>query len=168
MKDLKNHHGELLNGLDILTGDHNELHDKINKTDQQKHINNPLFKRIDDWQKVTIEKVKQAADQARQQVTTILNSKHLEITAKFETFSKELVHMKETEEFVHDDLTRLQQMNHQLNQDIKQLSQAPTIVLQTEQSDRVAWDRLIYVEQKYTDAEKLQPQQQTTTSELTD
>jgi len=131
MKDLKNHHGQLLNELDVLVEDRNDLQEKINKDTQQNHSANGLLSQIDEWQKVTIANVEQAADRARQQVTTILNHKRTEITTKFETFSKELVHMKDTEDFVHDDLTRLQQMIQDLDQDLKQFAHLPSVELRT-------------------------------------
>ncbi len=160
MKDLKNHHGQLLHELDVLIEDRNDLQEKINKGNQQNPSANGLLSQIDEWQKVITAKVKQAADRARQQVITILDSKRMEITTKFETFSKELVHMKDTEEFVHDDLTRLQQMIQDLNQDLQQLAHSPSVELHTEQSNQVDWNRLIYVEQTTPRAEnQSQPNQ---------
>jgi hypothetical protein len=106
--------------------------------------------------------VKEAADRARQQVFIIMNTKCTEIATKFETFSKELVHMKETEEFVHDDLTRFQQMIQDLNQDLKQLVHPPSVELRTEQSNQVDWNRLIYVEQKASHTEDQEQPKRTT------
>ncbi len=152
MKDLKNHHGQLVNELDILVEDRNTLQEKLNKVTRQNDSPSPILSQIDEWQRATIEKVKQAANQARQQVTRILDFKHSEIAASFEKFSKELVHLKETEDFYHDDLTRLQQMLLVLNEDLKQLAQPSTIVLHTEQTNQLVWNHLIYVEQKSADA----------------
>ena len=114
MKDLKNHHGQLITELDILAEDRNALQEKLNKTTGQHHSSNAILAQIEEWQRTTIEKVKQAANQARQQVTTILGSERSKIVTNFEKFSKELVHLKETEDFYHDDLTLLQQMLLQL------------------------------------------------------
>jgi len=105
MKDLKNHHGQLVNELDILVEDRNALQDKLNKMTRENHSPSSVLSQIDEWQRTIIEKVKQAVDQARQQVTRILDSKRSEIAASFEKFSKELVYLKETEDFYHDDLT---------------------------------------------------------------
>ena len=157
MKDLRNHHNQLLHELDVLVEDRNELHEQISKGAQQGHSVSGLLAQIDEWQKITVEKVKQAADRVRQQVSIIMNAKQTEITTKFETFSKELVHMKETEEFAHDDLTRLQQMIQDLNQDLKQLAHPPSVELRTEQSNQIDWNRLIYVVQK---TSRIEPQVQ--------
>jgi len=161
MKDLKNHHGKLLNDLDVLAEDRNGLQEKINQATQQNPHPNRLLSQIDEWEKAIIEKVKHAADQARQQVTTILNARRSTILSKFETFLKDLIHMKETEEFVHDDLTRLRGMIQDLNQDLEQLAHLSSIELRTEQSNQVVWNRLIYVEQKSTDTQNQQRSEET-------
>jgi hypothetical protein len=51
--------------LDVLVEDRNDLQEKINKATQQNHSANGLLSQIDKWQKVTMAKVKQAADRAR-------------------------------------------------------------------------------------------------------
>jgi hypothetical protein len=156
MKDLKNHHGQLLNDLDVLAEDRNGLQEKINQAIQQNPPPDRLLSQIDEWQKATIEKVKHAADQARQQVNTILNARRSVILSKFEKFSKDLIHLKETEEFVHDDLTRLQGMIQDLNQDLQQLAHPSSIELCTEESNQVVWNCLIYVEQTPTHTQNQQ------------
>ena len=160
MKDLKNHHDKLINELDILVEDRNALQEKLNETTEEDHSSNALLSQIDKWQQTTIEKIKHAADQARQQITKILDSKRSEITADFEKFSKELIRLKETEDFYHEDLTRLQQMILQLDKDLKWLAEPSTVVIHTEQTNLVVWNRLIYVEQKLTTTEDQQQLQQ--------
>jgi phage-related minor tail protein len=134
--------------VEVICGDRNDLQDKINKATQNKDSHSPLLARIDEWQGTTIEKVKQVAEQARNEAKRLLDSKRTEITSQFEKVSKELVQIKETEDFVEQDLVRLKQTVHQLNQSLKELAQPPTIELRTEQSDRIEWNRLMYVEAK--------------------
>jgi uncharacterized protein (DUF3084 family) len=147
-KDFNNHRETLLNEVEVICGDRNDLQDKINKATQNKDSHSPLLARIDEWQGTTIEKVKQVAEQARNEAKRLLDSKRTEITSQFEKFSKELVQIKETEDFVEQDLVRLKQTVHQLNQSLKELAQPSTIELHTEQSDRIEWNCLIYVEAK--------------------
>jgi chromosome segregation ATPase len=147
-KDFHNHREILNNELDGFVEDRNTLQEKIAKATQQKNILSPLLLQIDDWQKKMIENVKQAAEQARQHVIRMLNSKQIEINSKFEKFSQELINLKETEDFVEPDLKRLKQTINQLNQDLKHLAQPPEIELHVEESQSVAWDRLIYVVEK--------------------
>jgi len=144
-KDFHNHRGMLNNQLDGFVEDRNALQEKITKATQQKDINSPLLSQIDQWQKVTIEKVKQAADQARQHVIQILDSKRVEITSDFEKFSKELIQLRETEDFVEQDLKRLKKTIDQINQDVKKLAQPSEIELHVDESQEIQWNRLIYV-----------------------
>jgi len=150
MKDFRSHRDTLFIEMDVIIGDRNDLQEKINKASQHKDSHSPLFAQIDGWQQNTIEKVKEAAEQARQQLKKILYSKRIEITTQFEILSQELVQLKETEDFVEHDLTRLKQKIQQLNQDLKLLNQPPAIELHTEQSDRTVWNRLIHVDEKST------------------
>jgi hypothetical protein len=93
-------------------------------------------------------------------VKQILNSKRIEITTQFETLSQELVQRKETEDFVETDLAQLRQKIQQLNQNLKSLNQPPAIELHTEQSDKIVWNRLIYVEEEYTHRRRSPPPSQ--------
>jgi hypothetical protein len=78
----------------------------------------------------------------------------------FNRFSQELINLKQTENFVEHDVTRLKYMIHQFNQELKQLTKPLTIVLHTELSDRLVWSRLIYAEEKSTYAGIKQREQQ--------
>jgi vacuolar-type H+-ATPase subunit I/STV1 len=158
-KDFHNHRETLNNELYGYIEDRNTLQEKISKPNQQKNICSPLLLQIDEWQQQTIEKVKQAAEQARQQVMQILNSKGTEITSEFEKLSQELIQLKETEDFTEQDLKRLKQTINRLNEDLKQLAQAPTIELHREESQKIAWNCLIYVEDKTNYPAKQQGQQ---------
>lgn len=149
MKDLKNHHETLLSELDVIVEDRNEFQEKLNKVAQQNHFSSPLFMQIDDWQRSMTDKVAQAADQVRQQLIEVLDSKRSEVINNFEKFSKDLLHLKETEDLYHDDLTRLQQTLYHLQEALKQLLQVPYIELHTEQSSQISWNRLIYIEEKF-------------------
>jgi chromosome segregation ATPase len=155
MKDFRSHRDALFNEMDVIIGDRNNLQDKLNKASQDKDSSRPLLAQIDEWQQQTIEKVKETAEQARQQVKKISNSKRVKITTHFETLSKELVQLKETEDFVEHDLARFRQKISQLNQDLTLLSQPRAIELHMEQSDKIVWSRLIYVEEKITFSEAL-------------
>jgi predicted RNase H-like nuclease (RuvC/YqgF family) len=146
--DFKDHRGMLMNKLDELTVDRNDLQEKINKATSQNQSGSSLLSRIDEWQRTTIEKVKQAAEQARQQVLQIMNSKREEITRQFQTMSQEMKELRDTKSVVERDLAQLKQQIDQLNEDLKQLSQLPIVELNMKQSDKIEWRRMIRVEEK--------------------
>ena len=162
MKDFKLHRDELSTKMDGVVEERNRLQDEINNVAQPNDQQNPLIEQIDQWQKVTIEKVKQVAAQARQQAIQLVTSKQEKITTEFQSFSQELAHLKESENYVEPDLTRLSQMINQLKQDLRQSTQQTTIILHTEQSDGIDWGRFIYVEEIQTNADNRERQKQTT------
>jgi septal ring factor EnvC (AmiA/AmiB activator) len=133
--------------MDKIVEERNRLQDEITNGIQHNDQQNPLIEQIDKWQKNTIEKIKQVAAQARQQASELLNAKRVKINTEFKSFSQELAHLKESENYVEHDLTRLNQMISQFKQDLRQSTQPTTIVLHTEQSDEINWETLIYVEE---------------------
>jgi predicted protein tyrosine phosphatase len=158
-KDYHDHREKMVNKLEGFIGDRNGLHVKINNVTHQKDSRSPLLIQIDEWQIAIIKKVEEIAEQARRQVERLLNTKKVEITAQFEKFSQELIELKETEDFIENDLERLEQTIQQLNQDLQKLSETPAIEVHTEQSKQIAWDSLIYVQEKVAYTMKQQPQQ---------
>ena len=143
--DFISHRGMLVNGLDEITIERNELQEKINKTKSQKQSGTSILSRIDEWEEITIEKVKQAAEQVRQQVLKMMNSRKEEIMKEFQSLSQELEQLRETRAVLEQDLTRFKQQIARINIDLSQLSQLPAIELNTKQSDQIVWNRMIYV-----------------------
>jgi hypothetical protein len=162
MKDFRTHREGLYTEMDGVVEERNKLQDAINKATPRNDQRSPLIAKINEWQETIIEKVKHVAAQARQQVVQLLNSKRVKITTEFQTFSQEVAHLKETEDFVEHDLTRLKQMVEQFHQDLKQSVQPTNIVLRTEQSDGIDWNRVIYVEEKRAQTENQQRRPQAT------
>jgi chromosome segregation ATPase len=146
-KDFKIHGEKLVTEMDNIVEERNGLQDEITNGIQYNDQQNPLIEQIDTWQKRTIEKVKQVAAQVRQQAFELLNAKRIKIHTEFKSFSEELAHLKESENYVEHDLKRLNQMINQFKQDLKHSTQPTTIVLHTEQSDEINWESLIYVDE---------------------
>jgi chromosome segregation ATPase len=159
-KDFRNHREMLAHGLDELTVNRNELQEKINKASSHKHSGSSLLSRIDAWQDDTIQKVKQAAQQARQQVLKIINSKREEITRQFQALSKEMEQLRETEDVLEQDLSRLKNQIKQLHKGLENVSQSPTIELNMKQSEQITWHRMIYVEDRSVSSAQQQRREQ--------
>ena len=155
-KDFRNHQDMLINRLDELTADRNELQEKFSKTSSQKNSGNSLLARIDAWQEETIQKVKQAASQARQQALKIINSKQEEINKQFQILSQELEKLRETEDVLEGDLSRLKNQIEQVNKDLEKLSQPPAVELNIKQTEQIVWHRMIYVEDRSTSSVPVQ------------
>jgi DNA gyrase/topoisomerase IV subunit A len=159
-KDFQTHRNGMFTEMEKIIEERNHLQDVINNAIQSHDQQSPLIKQIDEWQNRTIEKIKQVAAQARQQAIQLLGAKQMKINTEFKSFSQELVDLKESENYLEHDLTRLNQMISQFKQDLRQSIQPTTIKLHTEQSDRINWGGLIYVEDKQTSAAYQHQQQQ--------
>jgi hypothetical protein len=146
--------------MEKIIEERNHLQDVINNAIQSHDQQSPILEQIDEWQNRTIEKIKQVAAQARQQAIQLLGAKQMKINTEFKSFSQELANLKESENYVEHDLIRLNQMISQFKQDLRQSIQLTTIELHTEQSDRINWDGLIYVEDKQTSTAYQHQQQQ--------
>ncbi|CAF4770483.1 unnamed protein product, partial [Rotaria socialis] len=149
----------LFKELDKLVGDRNCLQDQINKADHQNDSCSPLLFQIDEWQRATIKKVTEVAEQARQQVVKLLTSKRVEIRSRLRQLSDELGCLKKREDLVEQDLARLKEMICALKHDLEQLPETPSIKLYIAQSDQITWSRLIFAEDNSDNTEKKQDQQ---------
>ncbi len=147
-KDFKTHREEIFMEMDKIVEERNRLQDAINKAVQNNDQQNPVIEQINQWEHNIIEKVKKMAAQARQQAIQLLNYKRMKINTEFKNFSQELAQLKESEDYVEHDLTRLNQMISQFKAELIQSAQPAAIKLHTEQSDEIKWDSLIYVEGK--------------------
>ncbi|CAF1373445.1 unnamed protein product [Adineta steineri] len=161
-KDFRGHREILYTEMEELVEECNKLQENVNKATKGNDLRNPLLKEINAWEKITIEKVQQTAEQARQRANQLMNSKSTIITTEFIGLSDELAGLKETENYVEHDLTRLKQKIDQFNIDLTQLSQAPRIELNSEESKKIKWDCIIYVQEKSERAQtsKSLPQEQ--------
>jgi len=159
-KDFKTHQDEMVTEMEKIVEERNRLQDAINNSKPNNDQQSPLIEQIEKWKNSTMEKIKRVAAQAHQQAIEILNAKRTKITTDFKSFSQELIHLKESENYVEHDLEQLNQMIKKFKEDLKQSTQPTTIEIHTEESDKINWDSLIYVEEKQTFV-KSQPRQQT-------
>jgi chromosome segregation ATPase len=164
MKDLRIHREQLDNEIVGLIEDRNDLQNKMSEINQEENSRG-LLQEIDEWQKTTIKKVDQVAEQARQQVIKLLNSQRTNMMNEFEILSRELIQLKESKEYLEQNIESLRKTMQRLNQDLRLLKEQNAIELNMEQSNRIAWDRMIYVKGKATHTTNQQRQQ---TSSVTD
>ncbi|CAF1129992.1 unnamed protein product [Adineta steineri] len=156
IKDFKVDREILVTEMDELVEERNKLQEKIKTTTQGNNLCNPLIEEINAWEKITIEKVQQTAEHARQQANELMNSKSEKIKNEFKGFSEEFADLKKTKDYLEHDLTRLKQKIDQFNVDLSQLSQATRIELNKEECEKIKWDQLIYVQEKAVEVERQQ------------
>jgi hypothetical protein len=128
----------------------NQLAARTKETIQTQRAGSSLLSQIDDWQKVTIEKVSRAAEEARQQAIQFMRRKKAEIVEGFESVGKEIRTRQGTGDFVEYDLERLKQSINRLQQDLEQFIQRP-IELNVKKSNQIDWNNLIYADYQSAD-----------------
>ncbi|CAF0978321.1 unnamed protein product [Adineta steineri] len=155
-KDFRSHREILFTEMEQLIEERNKLQEKINTTAKPNNSSDPVIEDINAWERITIERVKQTAESARQQANELMTSKSVKTTNEFKGFSDELADLKETEDYVEHDLIRLQEKIIQLNLDLTQLSQGTRLELNREESERINWNYIIYVQEKPIEFERQQ------------
>ena len=147
-KDFKTHREEMFTELDKIVEERNHLQETIHIEAASNDQKSPLLEQIDQWKRNTIAKVEQVAARVRQQTIELLNGKQAKINEEFRSFSQELIELRESENYVEHDLERLKEKIKQLKKDIRQSTQPINILLHTDQSDKIQWESLIYIEEK--------------------
>ena len=99
------HRQELNAQLDELANNHDELKQSIAEQDVQPTCH-PLMKYVDRWEQESINKIHQAADDARKQLLPIVGTYRPEVTDDLVHLTNELVKARQEEDFVETDLNR--------------------------------------------------------------
>lgn len=113
-KDFKRHREVLFGETDKIVESRDELQEAMNRSMQSDDQQSSLLAKIDEWKRTTIKKVL-----VRHQVTNLLNINRIKIHTKFKNFSQELARLRESEDFIERDLTRLNKLLDQFILDIK-------------------------------------------------
>lgn len=146
-KCFRKHRETMFGQMDDIIESRNQLQEVINTSVKLDDQQSPVIEEINNWEKITIEKVKKAAAEARQQAVQSLNAGRIKIHNEFKTFSQQLAGLQESEDYVEHDLERLNKLIGQFKLDVEQSTQPTTIKLHTEQGDQINWKSLIYIEE---------------------
>ena len=144
-KDYRQHRNTLDSQMDDIIVKRDHLQHQIGNVKPQDSSSDPLLIRISEWEKNTIDKVKHTANHARDEVVKLSTTNRDRILSKFKAFSAEMVELKESENFVESDLSRLQHMIDEFQRQVQQLNGQPSIVVDTERSDTIKWNELIHI-----------------------
>ena len=143
------HRQDLTRQCDILIDEHDQLQQFLSIHRVQNSTSHPLMVQIDQWEMKTIEHVKQAANNAREQLKQSLDKNSQQFSVNLRTIASQLVQFKETEDYVETDLKDLERKIEQLRLTCDKINEDLTIYLNTRESDRIQWTQLLRVETKY-------------------
>ncbi|CAF4509619.1 unnamed protein product, partial [Rotaria sp. Silwood2] len=109
---------------------------------------NELLAQIDQWENETLNKVRQASERVRQELTHLFKINKEILAKEFETLAKDIRRRRQDDDFIEDEIKQLRQQIDQLRLSIQQLSGKDTAKVQIMKNDKIDWNRLIYIEKK--------------------
>jgi chromosome segregation ATPase len=132
--DLTKHLQELDIELGEIETDHDQFRQKLNgqKMNPNEHS---LIKEVDQWEKDSINKIKQTAKECKEKIINHTNNKYfIEIEKKLNDIAKELKTIRQENQFNEIDLNQLKQKLNKLKEELKKPS---TIKIQQDSSPLV-------------------------------
>ncbi|CAF0901527.1 unnamed protein product [Rotaria sordida] len=124
------HRQELNKQMDELTTDHDQFQQIIAEQESQPNCH-PLIQKINKWEQESINKVHQAAEDARKQLLTILATHRSKVTNDLTHLIEELSKARNEDDYVETDL---KEWMERLNKLQKDLNAAQTIDFDTDNS----------------------------------
>jgi hypothetical protein len=127
----KEHRQELSEKLDTIIIEHDQLKQNLAEC-TDKSSRHPLMKEIDQWEKESIDKIRKAADDARKQLSNVVDSHTTKITEDLKHLTQELTTARSENNFIEIDL---KEWMERLEQWTKDLNTSSSINIQQEKSD---------------------------------
>ena len=97
IKHLLDHRQEFSQQMDQLTLEHDQLQQNLTANDNDR--SNPLISRVDRWETKSIQKIKQIADEVRQQLRNSLGQSKKKVERSLRTITHELQENRQREAF---------------------------------------------------------------------
>ncbi|CAM4759255.1 unnamed protein product [Rotaria magnacalcarata] len=145
-KDFKEHEKQLsIQFDDEIVRSHDELLDMIQKLEKPDDLSSDLFDQIDQWKKITISKVKQAAERARHELIEMIDKRRTTATKQLEDVTNEIRSHREEENFLEDDIARLRTKLNEIQKVLEQFTRKDTRRTIIATNDEIDWNRIIYI-----------------------
>jgi hypothetical protein len=111
------HRQELNKQMDEIATNHDQLQQTIANQEAEPNCH-PLMKRIDEWEQQSIDKIRQAAEDARKQLLIILGTHRTQVTKDLASFTTELSTVRKEGDYVETDLTKWTEKLENLKADL--------------------------------------------------
>ena len=129
LKHFTEHRQELGHEMDHLTQQHDEIHQDLISTSDDQH---PLFICINKWEQRSIERIRQVANEVRQNVEEHLNTNKMKLKRSLNEITVELRSSRENEDYTE---IELQRWLNQLKEIRQQLFEPSTIKINHDGDD---------------------------------
>ncbi|CAF1058353.1 unnamed protein product [Rotaria sordida] len=148
-KHFKEHEQKLSTKFDHeIIKSHDELLVQIQKLEKSNYLSLDLFIQIEQWRKITIDKVEKAAERARHELIELFDKQKIIITKQLEPVTKEIHSRRDEDDFIESDIHRLRQQINEIQRSLQQLIGKDTTKTIIVEDDKIDWNRIIYIEDK--------------------
>ncbi|CAF4422048.1 unnamed protein product, partial [Rotaria magnacalcarata] len=89
-------------------------------------LSSDLFDQIDQWKKITINKVEKAAESARHELIEMIDKQRTTVTKQLEAITNEIRTHREEENFLEDDIARLRAKLNEIQKVLEQFTRQDT------------------------------------------
>ncbi|CAF4031621.1 unnamed protein product [Rotaria sp. Silwood2] len=148
-KDFKEHEQQLSIKFDNeIIRSHDELLEQIQKLEKSNYLSLDLFDQIEQWKNATINKVKKAAEKVQHELIELIEKQRITIIKQLEPITREIRCLREEENIVENDIDRLRQKIHEIQQKLEQFTQKNINKSIIVNNDEIDWNRLIYIREQ--------------------
>ncbi|CAF4570813.1 unnamed protein product, partial [Rotaria magnacalcarata] len=117
----------------------------IQKLEKPDDLSSDLFDQIDQWKKITINKVEKAAERARHELIEMIDKRRTTATKQLEDVTNEIRRHREEENFLEDDIVRLRTKLNEIQKVLEQFTRKDTKRIIIATNDEIDWNRIIYI-----------------------
>ncbi|CAF2990857.1 unnamed protein product [Rotaria sp. Silwood2] len=129
------HQQELSKHLDDLTLDHDQFRQSLTEQIQQPQ-HHSYIKQIDEWEQESINKIRQVANDARQQIQNLINQHTIELTESLTEIALELRKAREDDDFYE---THLKQWKEKISRLKNVFAQIPNFSIRQENTNIISF-----------------------------
>ncbi|CAF3006416.1 unnamed protein product [Rotaria sp. Silwood2] len=148
-KDFKEHEQQLSVKFDNeIVRSHDELLDQIQKLEKSNYLSLDLFAQIEEWKKITINKIEKAAERAHHELVELIDKQRIKITNQLEPITKEICCRREEQNFLENDIDRLKENINEIQKTLQQFILKDTNKTIIVDNDQIDWNRLIYIREE--------------------
>lgn len=153
-KDFREHEQQLsVEFDDEIVRYHDDLLYRIQNLEESNNFSSDLFDQIEQWKKITIEKVEKTAARAYHELNELINQQKFEITKQLEPITQEIQTLRKEETFVETNIdrlrTELEEVQRRFEQHIQDISARKIII----DDHHIDWNRIIVIQGNHSNRE---------------
>ncbi|CAF1357798.1 unnamed protein product [Rotaria sordida] len=149
-KDFQEHEQQLsIKFNNEILKSHDEFLDQIDKLEKSNYSSLDLFDRIEQWKKITINKVEEAAEKVRHKLIELIKKQRITIIQQLEPITKEIHRRQEEKHFLENGIDHFKQKINEIQQKFEYFCQQhikKSIII--DNNNQIDWNQFIYIHEE--------------------